>query len=256
LAAVLALIGLALLVTYWRRTDADPRRGAFLPTGILAAAIVLNALLLAVGVDNLLTRNVIVLWLPAALLVAGGLAVRRAGLVGVALAAVLCGAGVAAAVGVSVDRKYQRPDWRPVAHILGTRPAPAVSQRAILIQGYRDVLPLSLYMPGLQAWSHTGTDAYSLYRHNYGISELDIITISSPPAPRTGCWWGSACNLVPSAPQASYPIPGFREVWVRHAHQFTIIRMVASRQVTVSPQMVSSAQTNTKLKYDDLLVQR
>jgi hypothetical protein len=217
---------------------------------------VLNALLLAVGVDNLLTRNVVVLWLPAALLVAGGLALRRAGVGGAVLAALLCGAGVAAAVGVAVDRKYQRPDWRPVASVLGVRPAPGVSQRAILIQGYRDVLPLSLYMPGLQAWSHTGTDAYSIYRHSYTVSELDVITISSPPAPRTGCWWGSACNLVPSALQSSYPIPGFRRVWVRHSHQFTIVRMVASRPRVVSPQMVSGALTGTRLKYDDLLVQR
>jgi hypothetical protein len=157
---------------------------------------------------------------------------------------------------VAVDRKYQRPDWRPVAHVLGTRPAAGVAQRAILIQGYRDVLPLSLYMPGLQAWSHTGTDAYSLYRHNYVVSEFDVITISSPPAPRTGCWWGSACNLVPSALQPSYRIPGFRATGIRHSHQFTILRMSASRPVTVSPQMVSRALTNTRLKYDDLLVQR
>jgi hypothetical protein len=110
-------------------------------------------------------------------------------------------------------------------------------------------------MPGLQAWSHTGTDAYSLYRHNYPVSELDVITISSPPAPRTGCWWGSACNLVPSALQPKYPIPGFHPTWIRTTHQFTIMHMVASHPVVVSPQMVSSALTNTQLKYDDLLVQ-
>jgi hypothetical protein len=33
------------------------------------------------------------------------------------------------------------------------------------------------------------------------------------------------------------------------------MRMVASHPVLVSPQMVSSALTNTQLKYDDLLVQ-
>jgi mannosyltransferase len=255
-AGVIAVIALVLLVVHARGTNGRPSRGALVAAGIVAGGIVLNALLLAGGIDNLLTRNVIVLWLPAALLVAGGLAARRSGIAGVILAALLCGAGVAAAVGVAVDRKYQRPDWRPVARVLGALPAPGVTQRAILIQGYRDVLPLSLYLPGLQAWSHTGTDAYSLYRHNYTVSELDVVTISSPPAPRTGCWWGSACNLVSSALQPSYAIPGFRPVWTRHSHQFTIMRMVASRPVVLSPLAISTALTNTQLKYDDLLVQR
>ena len=249
-----AVIGLGLLAMLMG-SDERWRRGALIAGGLLAAGVVLNALLLAVGIDNLLTRNVIVLWLPAAMLVAGGMSLRRAGIAGTTLAAVLCATGVAAAIGVSVDRKYQRPDWRPVAHVLGTRPAPAVEQRAILIQGYRDVLPLSLYMPRLQAWYHTGTDKYSLYMHSYPVSELDVITMSAPPAPKTGCWWGSACNLVPTALQPRYPIPGFHEVWIRHSHQFTILRMVASRPVLVTPQMVSGALTNTQLKYDDLLVQ-
>ena len=117
------------------------------------------------------------------------------------------------------------------------------------------MLPLSLYMPRLQAWYHTGTDKYSLYMHSYPVSELDVITMSAPPAPKTGCWWGSACNLVPTALQPRYPIPGFHEVWIRHSDQFTILRMVASRPVLVTPQMVSGALTNTQLKYDDLLVQ-
>ena len=255
-AGVIAVASLGLLFLHWRSTDDGWRLGALIAAGILATGIVLNALMVAIGVDNLLTRNVIVLWLPAAALVAGGLSLRRTGFAGVALAAALCGTGVAAAVGAAVDRTYQRPDWRPVAQILGTRPARGVTQRAILIQGYRDVLPLLLYMPGLRAWAHTGTSAYSLYMHNYPVSELDVISITSPPAPRTGCWWGSACNLVPSALQPSYPIPGFRRVWIRRTHQFTIMRMVASRPVVVSPRMVSRALTGTQLKYDDLLLQR
>jgi mannosyltransferase len=254
-AGAIAVVALGLLAVHGRRADDRWRLGARIAGGILATGIVLNALMVIVGVDNLLTRNVIVLWLPAAALVAGGLSLRRIGVAGVALAAVLCGAGIAAAVGVALDRKYQRPDWRPVAHILGTRPAPGVAQRAILIQGYRDVLPLSLYMPNLKAWAHTGTSAYSLYKDSYTVSELDVITISSPPAPKTGCWWGSACNLVSTTLQPRYPIPGFREVSIRHSHQFTIMRLVASRPVVLSPRIVSGALTSTQLKYDDLLVQ-
>ncbi len=255
-AGVICLIALGSLAVHMGQSDRVSRRGAFVGGGILAAGIVLNAVLLAAGIDNLLSRNVIALWAPAALLVAAGLATPRLRVAGFALAALLCATGVAAAIGVSLDRTYQRPDWRPVAHVLGIRPAPGVAQRAILIQRYRDVLPLSLYMPRLLAWTHTGTSAYSLYRGNYVVSELDVITISSPPAPKTGCWWGAACNLIPSGLQPRYAIPGFRPVWIRHSHQFTIMRMVAARPVTLTPRMVSRALTNTQLKYDDLLVQR
>ncbi len=255
IAGVVALISLGLLAVHVRRHADAWRRGAFIAGGIVATAMVLNVLLLVVGIDNLLSRNMVTLWLPAALLVAAGLGLRRTGLAGLALAAVLCGVGVAAAVGVAADRKYQRPDWRGVARVVGVRPSAGVNQRALLIQDYRDVLPLSLYMPRLRAWHHTGTDKYSHYTRNYPLSELDVVAISSPPAPSTGCWWGSACNLIGTALQPSYPIPGFRLVWIRRSHQFTIMRMVAAHPVVVSPQTVSRALTNTQLKYDDLLVQ-
>ncbi|HEY2437568.1 MAG TPA: hypothetical protein VGH93_10320, partial [Solirubrobacteraceae bacterium] len=140
------------------------------------------------------------------------------------------------------------------ARVLGARPAPGVSGRAILIQLYKDVLPLSLSMPSLRAWPHHGTDKYNIYTGNQSVSEFDVVTIKSPPG--TLCWWGSACNLIPSQLQQSYRIAGFRPVWVRHFQQFTILHMQAARPVVVSPQMVSGALTNTNLMYDDLLIQR
>jgi mannosyltransferase len=248
-----ALAALVLLGVRLRRGEA--RSGAALAALILLAGAVLNVLLIAVGIDNLISRNVIVLWLPAAVLVAAGLAIRgRAAIAGLALAAALCGIGVAAAIGVALDRNYQRPEWRGVVRVLGARPAPGVSGRAILIQLYRDVLPLSLYMPSLRAWPHHGTDKYNIYTGTQTVSELDVVTMTSPPGKL--CWWGSACNLIPSQLQSSYRIPGFRPVWIRHFEQFTLMRMQAERPVVVSPQMVSSALTNTNLIYDDLLIQR
>jgi hypothetical protein len=193
-------------------------------------------------------------------LVAAGLSLRDSerrwfGAAGVVLTGVLCGIGIGAAVGVMTNRDYQRPDWRGVVRVIGPRPAPGVPERAILAQNYRDVLPLSLYMPRLRSWRHHGTDKYSVYVGTYPISELDVIAIKSPPAPSTGCWWGSACNLTGSQLQAGYALPGFHVVWVRHVQQFTIMRLVSDRPVTLTPQQVSGALTNTKLIYDDLLVQ-
>jgi len=248
-----ALAALVLLGVRVRR--GEERSGTAVAIGIVVVGVVLNALLIAGGIDNLISRNVIALWLPAAALVAAGMAIRRrAAIAGLTLAAVLCGIGVAAAVGVALNRNYQRPDWRGVVRVLGNRPSPGVSQRAILIQLYRDVLPLSLYMPGLKAWPHHGTDKYNIYTGTNPVDEFDVVTMTSPPGKL--CWWGSACNLIPSQLQSSYRIPGFHPVWIRHFDQFTIMRLRAQHPVVVSPQMVSAAVTNTNLIYDDLLTQR
>jgi 4-amino-4-deoxy-L-arabinose transferase-like glycosyltransferase len=248
-----ALAALVLLGVRLRRGEA--RSGGAVAAAVLLGGVLINAFLIAVGIDNLISRNLIGLWLPAALLVAAGLAIRgRAAALGLALTAVLCGVGVAAAVGVALDRTYQRPDWRGVVRVLGVRPALGVPSRAILIQLYRDVLPLSLYMPSLRAWPHHGTDKYNIYTGTETVSEFYVVTMTSPPG--NFCWWGSACNLEPSQLQSSYKIPGFRPVWIRHFEQFTILQMRADHPVVVSPQMVSSALTNTNLIYNDLLLQR
>jgi 4-amino-4-deoxy-L-arabinose transferase-like glycosyltransferase len=244
----------ALVLLALRVRRGQERSGVVLLVSIVLVVVVLNALLVAAGIDNLLSRNVIELWLPLAALVAAGLAIgRRAAIAGLALAAALCGIGVASTVGVALNRNYQRPDWRGVVRVLGVRPAPGVSQRAILIQLYRDVLPLSLYMPGVKAWTHHGTDKYNIYTGTNPVDEFDVVTMTSPPGKL--CWWGSACNLVPSELQSSYKLPGFRPVWIRHFDQFTILHLRAQHPIVLSPQMISAALTNTNLIYNDLLLQ-
>ncbi len=222
-------LAIALLVVagvlVFLRSDGGARRGALIAGGIALAGLVLNLLLIAGGVDDLITRNVLAIWMPAALFVAGGLAAARARRVGLIAAGVLCAIGVAAALGVAFDRNLQRPDWRVVARALGTHPAAAASGadsgvRAILIQHYRDLLPLSLYVPGLHFMGAGGAT----------VSELDVVTFTSPPSAGF-CWWGSACNLWPSRAQASYPVAGFHEVSRRHELQFTVVRLVASHPV-------------------------
>jgi hypothetical protein len=100
LAVVIAGLALVLLATRSRRGE---RHGVTL-AGLALAGFGLDLALVAVGIDDLLTRNVIVLWMPAALLLATGLAVREAGWAGIAGAAILCAIGVAAAVDVAYDR--------------------------------------------------------------------------------------------------------------------------------------------------------
>jgi hypothetical protein len=165
---------------------------------------------------------------------------------GALIALALCGIGVFAVGAVAFDRNLQRPDWRGVARVLGPRPTVS-GGRVILVLHYRTLLPLSLYMPGLKFWRGHNPPPVST-------RELDIVSIAAPRVRL--CWWGSACNLTPGTMQSSYPLHGFRELWVRHVYQFTIMRLVAPRPVTLTQQEISSALTTTFLRRDELLLQR
>jgi mannosyltransferase len=243
----IAVLALAAGLVFLRSSPGRERRGALTAGGIALAGLVLNLLLIAGGVDDLITRNVLAIWMPAALFVAGGLAASRARRIGLAATGVLCVIGVVTAAGVAFDRNLERPDWRVVARALGTHPSPAAEapERAILIQHYRDLLPLSLYVPGLHFMGGAGAT----------VSELDVVSFTAPPSSGF-CWWGPACNLWPSRAQASYPIPGFHTLSRRQELQFTIIRMVASHPVHVTPALVSRALSATRLANDGLLIQR
>ena len=241
LAIAIVVLALVLLVT---RSSGEARRGTLVAGGLALAGLMLSLILVAVGFDDLLTRNMLAIWTACALLVAGGLAVPRSLGVGVVAAVILCVMGVTTALGVAFDRSYERPDWRVVAQALGTY-APA-GGRAILVQHYRDLLPLSLYVPGLKFWRGGAP---------MRVREFDVVSFTSPPSAGF-CWWGSACNLWPSRAQSSYSIAGFRPASERHVLQFTVIRMVAPRPVSVTPAEVARALTATHLVSDELILQK
>lgn len=241
LSIVLALVALVLLAT---RARSDERRGALVAGGLAVAGFALTLVLIVGGFDDLITRNIIALLIPLIVLVAGGFAVRRAALLGAVLAVALCAIGVTAAIGVAVDRNLQRPDWRAVVRVLGPRAAPTSPGRAILVQHYRTLLPLSLYMPHLEF----------LRARSAVVDQLDVISIRSPQQPL--CWWGAACNLIPSQMQTTYDIPGFHTVWRRKALQFTIMRLDADGPLVLSRQAVARALHTTRLRNDELLIQR
>ncbi len=236
----LAGFGLVLVVV---RGDWDERPAALGMAAFALGGLGLNLLLIAVGIDDLIVRNILALWLPAALTVAAGLGARRAGFVGLLAALALCGIGVTAAIGVSVDRNFQRPDWRGVARLLGARPAAGVGERVILIQHYRDLLPLSLYLPGLKWVPGSGVR----------VRELDVVSFTAPRVHL--CWYGAACNLSGTEMQVRYHIGDFRPVSRRFVYQFTVLRMTSSRPVTVTYADVSQALHTTRLRDDGLLVQ-
>jgi 4-amino-4-deoxy-L-arabinose transferase-like glycosyltransferase len=241
LALALAILGLALLAF---RSDPEERVGGLIAALLAVAGLVLAFVLVAGGFDDLLTRNMLPIWMAVAVAVAGGFAARRARVPGLLAAVALCGIGVASTIGIATNSNYQRPDWRAVARVLGARPA--AGDRAIVVQHYRDLLPLSLYLPGLRFSS----------RHGATVSTLDVVSFTSPQSAGF-CWWGSACNLWPSRMQSSYAIPGFRPVWRRRVKQFTVLHMVASRgRARVTPAAVSRALVTTRYRNDELLLQR
>ena len=243
-AVALAVFGIVLLLT--RRAGLG-RRGALLAGALALGGLVLNLLLVAGGIDDLLTRNVIALWIPAAIALAAGFSIARPRMLGVGAAAALCAIGMAAAVGVARTQDLQRPDWRKVAALLGTRPTgpAATGGREILVQRYRDLEPLGLYLPGLKF----------VRSHRAVVAEFDVVAFNPPP--NSGfCWWGSACNLQGSQLQSSYPIPGFRPVWVRHVYRWTVLRMVAVHgPVLVRAGEVANLLHTTIMHQDELLVQ-
>ncbi len=244
LAELGAVASLALLALPF---NAAQRRGALIAGAIAGAGLVINLVLIAGGADDLITRNVIALWPPAAVLLAGGLATRGPAIAraaGIALAIGLCTIGLVAAIAVSVRRDLQRPDWRAVARALGPRPAPSVGRRVILVQHYRDLLPLSLYVPGLRSLPHGSTT----------VKELDVVAIRAPRVRL--CWWGAACNLTGSQIQATYPIAGLQEVSRVRALQFTVVRLRSATGAPISRELVSAALRTTSLRRDELLLQR
>ena len=241
-AMALAVVALGLLAF---RSTAAERRGALVAGGLAVGGFGLALLFVAVGFDDLITRNIIALWLPAAILIAGGLAVRRAPLVGGAVTVVLCVTGVFATGGIATERNLQRPDWRYVARALGERGAAGDGAvgRAILVQHYTYLLPLSLYLPGLR-----------VLHAPQPVRQIDVISAVSPGQPL--CWWGAACNLIPSAMQRRYDIPGFRVASRRHVLQWTILTLDArGRPVLVSRRLVGRALHTTSLRRDELIYQ-
>jgi mannosyltransferase len=119
-AAVLVLSG-ALLATLGSTRE---RAGALLALAVASFAIVapIAVALLADAVargkgDVFFDRNVLGAWVPLAVFVAGGLAARRAGLLGAAVLAALVCWSIAVNVDVATSPELQRDDWRAVAEL-------------------------------------------------------------------------------------------------------------------------------------------
>jgi hypothetical protein len=139
LAMAAALAGAAVALV---RPDPGERRGIEAAGAIGVACLVLPLLAALAGKDYLLTRNVILAWVPLAILVAAGLTAMRAGRAGLAGLALLGTLMLVSTVGVPLDRGWQRENWRGAAEAIG-KPRP----RAIVVSQARLAVPLRVYRP-------------------------------------------------------------------------------------------------------------
>jgi hypothetical protein len=241
-AIVLVLAAVVLAIC---RTDADERGTARLGAGLAVAGLVLILFLIACGIDDLITRNVIALWVPAALGVSAGLGARRAGWLGLGPAALLCGAGIFVAGAVASDGYLQRPDWRVVAQALGPPPAPGTPPGRSSCSATSTSCRSRLYMPGLTRL-HPGDSVR--------VGRLDVIAIKAPRVAL--CWWGAACNPSGSPAQRSYPIAGLAPARRRHRLQFMITTLNAARPIALTVATVAAGLRTTTSAQDEILIQR
>ncbi|HSO99109.1 MAG TPA: glycosyltransferase family 39 protein [Solirubrobacteraceae bacterium] len=226
-----------------RRADPAPRRGA-LGAGLLGlGGFVLSLLLLVGGLDELITRNIIVVLIPLVIVLAGGLGARRAGVLGLVGAGALCTIGVTAALAVSFDYALQRPDWNALTATLGEHPPHG--PRAIMIQHYAALMPLASKLPGLRNMAPRGAR----------VRELDIIAVPTT-APGWFCWWGGGCNLVISRPVTFLRVPGFSRPSVVHVRQFAILRLIADHPHRVTPGELSRLLASRPFARGAVMLQR
>src|SRR5205085_7178822 len=127
------------------------------------------------------SSDLILGWVPFAVLLAAGYAARP---VGILAAGLLCAVGLALVIAVEANPSYQRDDWRGAARALGRATVP----RAVVASPVGGGDALASYLKGAKPFPRAGAD----------VREIDVVGIA---ARRPG---------LPSAPpQASHPVYAF-----------------------------------------------
>jgi 4-amino-4-deoxy-L-arabinose transferase-like glycosyltransferase len=193
------------------------------PLAVGAAAVLAPVVLALAGIDFLDTRNLLPALPPLAIVAAVGfdgwveLAAdsRRPGWArsGVWAAVALAAISVLVIVLVAVNPRYQRDDWRGVAHALGR----AAGERVVLVDPGSGEIPLQTYMRGLRTLTRP-----------VAVRELDLVVV---PANVRGGGIGAPPRLA-----AGQPLPsGFRLAGATYAPTYTVVRLTAPAPMPVTP---------------------
>ncbi len=221
-AALLVLVGAVLPLAL----SAPARARAAWPLAAGALAVLIPVVLAVFGVDFLDARNLLPT-LPPLVIAAGigfagweELAVdsRRPGwrTIGTWAGGALALISLVVVVLVDSDARYQRDDWRGVAHALG----PATVERVLLVDPASGAIPLQVYMPGLRRLTAPAA-----------VRELDVVVV---PRNVRGAGIGPA-------PQATGPAPpGFTLTSAGRDSTYTVLRYTAPSPVTISPSLAAA----------------
>jgi mannosyltransferase len=149
-------------------------RGAGVAAALAGCVLLLPLLLAVLGHDYFLDRALIPAWIPLAVVVGAACTGRRALLPGMAFGAVVLAAFVYAQVRIDRNAQFRRPDWRGVAHALGTAPDP---RAIVLYNGSLGTLPVVYYLPHSR-WNISPQKVLS-------IGEVDVVASIWQPAPHS-----------------------------------------------------------------------
>jgi mannosyltransferase len=172
--AILAGLGYGL----WSVLEPREERGALIALSIAACGVLAPIVLVALGADYLAPRNLVAAMIPLTASIAVVVTARRAGRVGVALAALIAVAWLAISVDVDLSPRLQRGDWRGVAEVL--RGTPAAGERVITTVEL-GAAPLEYYLPPLHNLARGATVTVSEIDET-GYAPLKA-SAGRPPAP-------------------------------------------------------------------------
>jgi len=191
--------------------SARQRRGSLVALGLGAAALCVpiagslaSTLLVDGRGDVFLFRNVVAAWLPLTIVLAAGLAARRAGRLGVVLAGVMVALSAAVLVVNSTTSHLQRDDWRLLAR------ATDGPGRAIIVSPSWELGALEFYRPELRE-----------FESSVLIREIDVLARRQSPS------YSPPVRVL-------VPPPAFRKVETRRLQSWNLTRFRAGAPVRLS----------------------
>lgn len=175
------------------RADTVTRQGAFVAASVAFGGFGLLVIAAAIGSDYILSRNLLGLWAPAVIALAGILAAPRVKLVGGLVVGALSALGAGLVVWTAMTPAAQRPQYPELAAAL-----PAASEPRLIVSNSSFSAPLARYLDG----SRVATDA--------DLTSSELIVITPRPADDYAigpCWWIYTCDGVDLAPPPPYLPP-------------------------------------------------
>ncbi len=140
---VLGLLALALAALVWLRGDEDDHRAASLPATIAAVALVIPFLTSLFGPKYFTPGNELGAWPLLAVVLGIGATAKRAGRMGLGLAAAACVLMLAISLASPLDEDLQRENWRDLIGALNKTPG----TRAItVLNPFQDTRVIRYYL--------------------------------------------------------------------------------------------------------------